>query len=204
MLKLRPAALTLALLSLSVPAMAQTLTVSSGMPPQSALTHPAGLSHSWFGPVAAGGQTYRQNRVTLNAAVPDSDVLGGYSPTLNVADNRVLLLSGATAHSAVGGVSQSGVYAVGNEVCLEAGSSVTEALGALSTGTGTLRDNAVILKGRARNVMGALSSQGAALSNEVTVESTGQADTVTGARARGDALRSSSKAEPRQALFTGP
>lgn len=187
MLKLRPAALTLALLSLSVPAMAQTLTVSSGMPPQSPLTHPAGLSHSWFGPVAAGGQTYRQNRVTLNAAVPDSDVLGGYSPTLNVADNRVLLLSGATAHSAVGGVSQSGVYAVGNEVCLEAGSSVTEALGALSTGTGTLRDNAVILKGRARNVMGALSSQGAALSNEVTVESTGQADTVTGARARGDA-----------------
>lgn len=187
MLKLRPAALTLALLSLSVPAMAQTLTVSSGMPPQSALTHPAGLSHSWFGPVAAGGQTYRQNRVTLNAAVPYSDVLGGYSPTLNVADNRVLLLSGAKAHSAVGGVSQSGVYAVGNEVCLEAGSSVTEALGALSTGTGTLRDNAVILKGRARNVMGALSSQGAALSNEVTVESTGQADTVTGARARGDA-----------------
>lgn len=187
MLKLRPAALTLAMLSLSVPAMAQTLTVSNGMPPQNALTHPAGLSHSWFGPVAAGGQTYRQNRVTVNAAVPDSDVLGGYSPTLNVADNRVLLLSGATAHSAVGGVSQSGVYAVGNEVCLEAGSSVTEALGALSTGTGTLRDNAVILKGRAQNVMGALSYQGAALSNEVTVESTGQADTVTGARARGDA-----------------
>lgn len=161
---------------------AQQLNFSQLEEAQAAASNPLSSSswtrHDWLGPAPRSG-TYRSNKVVVNGISAEVDVIGAWSDSQNIADNKVQLQNSSVA-LATAALAQSSTLTSYNSLTLDESSHADVAAAAISLGRSTLRSNELSVAGSSTYAFGAYSSSGRAQSNELTLENGATSELAVG------------------------